>query len=94
MSAPIQAGDQCRVIAGLGRSKSPNVGLHVTVRSLQGEHSVHGRVWRCEGQGVQQLNDGGGYDATGWADFPAAWLIKAEAPPLSTTTTTTKEVTA
>ena len=56
---PIQSGDTCQVIQGLGRSKSPNLGLTVTVVSLQGEHSQHGRVFRCKGVGVVQLGDGG-----------------------------------
>ena len=78
MSAPIQAGDRCRVISGLGRSKSPNLGLTVRVVSLQGEHSQHGRIWRCAGDGVQQLQDNGQYRVTGEADFSVAWISKIE----------------
>ena len=76
MTEPIKAGDRCLVVDGLGRGKPPNIGLTVTVNSLQGEHSVHGRVWRCSGAGIQQLTDGGGYAVTGWADFPQSWLQK------------------
>lgn len=83
MSAPIQAGDRCLVVSGLGRSKSPNLGLTVRVVSLRGEHSQHGRVWRCVGRGVQQLTDGGGYVTTGAADFSAAWLARIEPPALA-----------
>lgn len=95
MSEPIKAGDRAEVIGGLGRSKSPNLGLQVKVLSLQGEHSSLGRVWRCEGEGVHQLSDAGGYVLTGWADFPAVWLRKLPpdaAPPQATTTD--REVTA
>ena len=45
MRKPIQKGDLCEVVAGLGREKSPNIGLRVKVVALQGEHSRHGRVW-------------------------------------------------
>lgn len=78
MSEPIKAGDLCEVVGGLGRGRSPNLGLTVVAKSLQGEHSAYGRVWRCEGQGVCQLSDTGSYIKTGWADFPVAWLRKIE----------------
>lgn len=81
MKKPIQKGDLCEVVAGLGREKSPNIGLRVTVVALQGEHSRHGRVWRCEGPGVKQLTDTGTYIEVGWADFPVSWLRKIEPPP-------------
>jgi hypothetical protein len=80
MNEPIKAGDLCEVIGGLGQGKSPNLGLQVTVVSLQGEHSQHGRIWRCEGPGVKQLTDGGGYAVTGWGDFAQSWLRKAPPP--------------
>ena len=80
MSEPIKKGDICLVITGLGRHKSPNVGLLVNVESLQGEHSEHGRVWRCSGAGIKQLGDSGEYIITHWADFPANWLQKLEGP--------------
>lgn len=83
MKEPIKAGDTCEVIGGMGRGKSPNLGLRVKALSMQGEHSQFGRVWRCEGKGVKQLSDAGGYLETGWADFPSDWLKKIEpdAPP-------------
>lgn len=80
---PIQSGDTCQVIQGLGRSKSPNLGLTVTVVSLQGEHSQHGRVFRCKGVGVVQLGDAGNYIPTGWADFPVSWLQRIDPVGLS-----------
>ena len=92
MNRPLSAGDTCVVVGGLGRSKSPNLGLQVTVRSAQGEHSQHGRIWRCEGAGVQQLTDGGGYQTTGWADFPASWLQRVDPEKLSDSATKHKEM--
>ena len=77
---PIQTGDLCLVTSALGQKKSPNVGLIVKVVSLQGEHSQHGRIWRCSGEGVVQLSDNGAYVPTGWADFAQSWLQKIDAP--------------
>jgi hypothetical protein len=86
MKRPISAGDQCLVISGMGRSKSPNVGKTVRVVSLQGEHSQHGRVWRCEGKGIQQMTDAGTYVETNVADFSVAWIVRIDpvAPGLTT----------
>ena len=92
MKQPIKAGDDCIVIAGLGQQKSPNIGLKVKVISLQGEHSQHGRIWRCVGEGVQQLTDSGTYVVTGEADFAAAWLMKDEPPTPSHMETLLKEL--
>ena len=83
MKKPIKSGDVCEVIGGLGRSKSPNLGLDVTVKSLQGEHSQYGRIWRCEHPKLQQLGDGGGYITTGWADMAQSWLRKIEPPTMA-----------
>lgn len=94
MTAPIQSGDRCEVIGGLGRSKSPNIGLTVRVVSFQGEHTQLGRIWRCEGPGVQQLTDAGTYTVTGVADFAAAWLRKIEPDQKTNETNTANEVSA
>jgi hypothetical protein len=94
MTAPIQSGDRCEVIGGLGRAKSPNIGLTVRVVSFQGEHTQLGRIWRCEGPGVQQLTDAGTYTVTGVADFAAAWLRKIEPDQTTDKTNTANEVTA
>ena len=83
MSEPIKAGDRCEVISGMGREKSPNLGLIVKATVMRGEHSKFGRVWKCEGAGIKQLHpDSGEYVETGWADFPVAWLRKL--PPETT----------
>ena len=75
---PISAGDRCLVVGGLGQSKSPNIGLTVTVKSFQGEHSGRGRIWRCTGAGILQLSDAGTYIETGEADFAQSWLQKIQ----------------
>jgi hypothetical protein len=80
MSEPIKSGDVCLVIQGLGRIRSPNLGKTVSVKMCMGEHSEHGRIWRCQGDGVTQLHDNGSYIVTGWADFPTSWLQKIDAP--------------
>ena len=82
MKALIQSGDQCLVISGLGRHKSPNLGLTVMAQYFLGEHSQHGRMWRCGGDGIQQLTDAGTYVTTPTADFASAWLQKIEPPEL------------
>ena len=69
---PIKAGDQCKVIDGTLKSKSPNVGKTVAVVSIQGDHSRLGRIWRCTGESLEQFD--GSIDT--WADFPAVWLKK------------------
>ena len=82
MKEPIKSGDLCEVIGGMSRSKSPNLGLHVKAIVTRGDHSRFGRVWHCEGAGIKQMNDSGGFIETGWADFPTDWLKKIEPPPL------------
>ena len=74
----LSAGDRALVVGGLTLSKSPNLGKEVTVISAQGEHSRHGRIWRCEGTGICQMNDSGDFVDFGWADFPTKWLVKIE----------------
>lgn len=91
MKRPIQAGDLCLVVTGLGREKSPNAGLVVQADKLVGEHSQYGRVWRCRGAGVKQLSDSGAYITTGWADFPVAWLRKIEPPKPKTSASTSTQ---
>lgn len=94
---PIQAGDVCLVVAGLGRGKSPNLGLTVTVgRRIYGahggDHSQYGPVHHCEGAGVSQLSDTGSYFVASWAHFPVAWLQRIEPPALDQATTESAEL--
>lgn len=78
MSEPIKSGDKALVISGLGRDKSPNIGLVVTVGQCLGEHSQHGRIWHCTGAGIKQMTDTGAYVTTNEGDFAASWLQKID----------------
>lgn len=80
----IFAGDNCLVVGGIGLDKSPNIGKKVKVISAQGEHSKYGRIWRCEGPGILQLNSAGAYIEAGWGDFAASWLLKIDPNPVPT----------
>ena len=72
MSEPIQSGDKCVVISGAFGAQSPNAGQVVTVLHARGEHSQHGIIWRCAGEGLVTE-----YGAMGTqADFAARWLRK------------------
>jgi hypothetical protein len=72
MQEPIKSGDRCEVIAGALGNEGPNIGKQVTVGALRGEHSEHGRIWRCHGQGLVTE-----YGALGTeADFAQSWLRK------------------
>lgn len=80
---PLQAGDKCVVITALGRKRSPNIGKIVTIKHRQfgnygADHSQHGAIYRCEGEGICQLSDSGEYVITGWADFAGTWLKRIE----------------
>ena len=87
MSQPIKAGDLCEVISGLAGAWSPNIGLIVRVLSFQGEHSLHGHIWRCEAE-YAELGQPGINVPPGAADFAQGWLKKIE-PPADTSTNTT-----
>jgi hypothetical protein len=77
MNEPIKSGDLCEVIAGVLGNKGPNVGKQVTVGQVRGEHSEHGRIWRCRGEGLVTE-----YGALGTeADFAQSWLRKL--PPVT-----------
>jgi hypothetical protein len=82
MKEPIKSGDNALVVGGLGRHKSPNLGLTVTVGQCLGEHSQHGRIWHCTGEGIKQLTDSGEYVVTHAGDFAQSWLQKIEPPAL------------
>lgn len=76
---PLERGDVCEVIGGMGMAKSPNIGLRVTVThrmfgAMGADHSRLGPMYNCVGDGVVQLGDGGNYVIKGWADFPDIWL--------------------
>jgi hypothetical protein len=99
MNRPLQAGDICEVVGGLGRQASPNLGQRVTVaHRIYGNHGMDhatlGAIYRCTGDSVVQLSDAGTYIVTGWADFAGAWLRRIEPPPVDKATTTDNSVSA
>jgi hypothetical protein len=82
MKEPIRQGDLAYIIAGALGDKGPNIGKAVTVGQCQGEHSVHGRIWRVHGVNLTTE-----YGATGIElDCAVSWLRKIEPPPLKTET--------
>ncbi len=85
MNEPIKAGDLAEVIDGLKGKDSPNLGLVVRVISYVGDHSQHGRIWRCEAE-YAVLGQTGLNVPPGSADFAQSWLRKIEPPPQKTTT--------
>ena len=75
MSEPIKSGDRAEVVDGLKGKDSPNLGLIVKVRSLVGEHSKFGRIWRCDAEYAERGQ--AGVDVPGgMADFAQSWLRK------------------
>ena len=89
MPSPIKAGDLAEVISGMNGSKSPNIGLIVRVLAYRGDHSQHGRIWRCEAE-YAELGQPGVDRPPGTADFAQDWLKKIEPPPETKTTETTR----
>lgn len=65
----IHAGAICKVIGG---TDGLNVGKLVEVTQLRGEHSEHGRIWRCRAIDCQLVTEYGGVGIT--ADFAQSWL--------------------
>ena len=80
---PIKAGDLAEVISGKLGTASPNIGLIVSVVSLQGEHSLYGRIWRCEAE-YGESGQPGINVPPGLLDFAQDWLRKINPPPLPT----------
>jgi hypothetical protein len=107
MSAPIQSGDLCQVIAGALGARSMNKGREVIVmhrngeeliiQTLEGTESL-GLVWRCRSKdGLPFVR----HDPTAFrdvpanqADFAAAWLRKLDADPTSNMTKVDEEISA
>jgi hypothetical protein len=83
MRTPIKAGDLAEVIDGLQGKASPNLGLIVRVLQYVGDHSQHGRIWRCEAE-YAVLGQVGVNTPPGAADFAQSWLRKIEPPELKT----------
>lgn len=73
----VSPGILCRVVGGAFEGDSPNLLKVVQVDTLQGEHSIFGRVWRC------YCKDGlvTEFGAIGeFADFAEDWLEPFEDP--------------
>jgi hypothetical protein len=73
----IYTGVLCRVIGG---TDNLNIGKIVRVASLQGEHSVYGRIWRCTTEGELLVTEFGAIGIS--ADFAQDWLEPL--PPVTT----------
>ena len=87
MKEPIKAGDLAEVIGGLKGKDSPNLGLIVKVIAFVGEHSQHGRIWRCDAEYAARGQDGKDVPG-GMTDFAQDWLRKIQPPPLPAKTKT------
>lgn len=59
----------CLVIGG---TDNLNVGKTVRIASLQGEHSVYGRIWRCTAVDCTIVTEYGAVGVS--ADFAQDWL--------------------
>lgn len=82
MKEPIKAGDLCKVISGMLGTKSPNIGLIVTVATRVYECPQLGVIWRCTAEYAIQ------HDTTrarppGQMDFAQSWLRKIEPPTMA-----------
>lgn len=89
MTEPIKAGDHAEIIQGALGASGPNIGKRVRVGLLQGEHSVHGRIWRVHGEGLTTE-----YGATGTElDCAQAWLRKIDPPNPQNSQQTRRELT-
>lgn len=89
MNRPLESGDICEVVGGQGQRQSPNLGLRVTiVHRVMGargmDHSRFGAIYHCQGDGIKQLTDAGGYIQTNRADFAQSWLRRIDdVPPVT-----------
>jgi hypothetical protein len=80
----IQHGVICEVVGG---TDNLNVGKHVVVNNLRGQHSELGNIWRCSVvKGSQLVTEFGGIGIA--ADFAESWLR-----PIDDTNDQTKQVT-
>lgn len=82
MNEPIKSGDMCVVVDGLLGKDSPNIGLVVVVRQYVGDEITFGRIWRCEaeyGERIQQRD----HIPLGLTDFAQSWLRKIQPPPVA-----------
>lgn len=88
----IEAGCLARVVSGLLGEASPNLGLIVKVVSLQGEHSKHGRIWRCEAEYATRGQPGTKQLPPTVHDFAQSWLRRIDDPTPPAVRTVTRDV--
>lgn len=81
MQEPLKKGDLAEIIEGAHGKDSPNIGLHVTVGVLRGEHSKYGRVVRVHGKDL--ITVWGTYGDE--IDCPVIWLKKIDPPTVAPT---------
>ena len=83
MNRPLEHGDVCIIIDGLGGVKSPNLGKFVIIdKRVFGDygmdHTKYGPVYHCLGKDLITLGDAGQYVATAAADLPGIWLRRVD----------------
>lgn len=83
MNEPIKAGDLAEVVSGLLGTDSPNIGLIVKVIKYVGDEATLGRIWRCEAEYGQRIQERPNIP-NGYVDFAQSWLRKINPPPLPT----------
>lgn len=67
----VKQGVLCEIVGG-AIYPSPNLGKIVEVVSYQGDHTLHGPVWRCKGHGKDLVSE---YGVVAVAlDFAEDWL--------------------
>lgn len=67
----VKLGDLCEIIGGV-LYPSPNLGKIVEVVSYQGEHTLHGPIYRCKGHGKDLVSEMGVLAIA--LDFAEDWL--------------------
>lgn len=83
MTRPLEHGDVCIIINGLGQDRSPNLGKFIIIdKRVFGEygmdHTKYGPVYRCLGKDLVQLKDDGSFFNTPTADIPGIWLKRID----------------
>lgn len=83
MQEPIKAGNLAEVVSGMQGTDSPNIGLIVKVIKYVGDEITLGRIWRCEAEYAQRIQERPSIPNR-YVDFAQSWLRKINPPPLPT----------
>jgi hypothetical protein len=67
----LKQGVLCEVVGGV-LYPSPNLGKIVETVAVQGEHALHGTIWRCKGHGKDLVSEWGVVAIA--MDFAEDWL--------------------